>query len=116
MKLDHIELNRLKISPVNVRKHGGDDVSDLVPSIRSIGVIQSLLVRPNCDGYEVVSGGRRLRACQIIAEETGGIDPLPCIILEEGEDARAIEASLAENVARLPMDELDQYEAFAALR
>ena len=116
MKLDHIELNRLKISPVNVRKHGGDDVSDLVPSIRSIGVIQSLLVRPNCDGYEVVSGGRRLRACQIIAEETGGIDPLPCIILEEGEDARAIEASLAENVARLPMDELDQYEAFASLR
>ena len=116
MRLEHIELNRLRVSPVNVRKHGGDDVSDLLPSIRSIGVIQSLLVRPNCNGYEVVSGGRRLRACQMIAEEAGQIDPLPCIILEDGDDAKAIEASLAENIARLPMDEVDQYEAFAALK
>lgn len=106
----------MRVSPVNVRKHGGNDVSDLLPSIRSIGVIQSLLVRPNCDGYEVVSGGRRLRACQVIAEDLGQIDPLPCIILEDGDDAKAIEASLAENVARLPMDEVDQYEAFAALK
>jgi len=49
---------------------GGDDVGDLVPSIR----IQSLLVRPNCDGYEVVSGGRRLRACQAIAAEEAATD------------------------------------------
>ena len=116
MKLEHIELNNLKISPVNVRKHGGDDVSDLLPSIRSIGVIQSILVRPNCEGYEVVAGGRRLRTCQLIAEEGGEVEPLPCIILEDGEDAKAVEASLAENIARLPMDEIDQYEAFAALK
>ncbi|MBB5052687.1 ParB family chromosome partitioning protein [Afipia massiliensis] len=35
--------------------------------------------------------------------------------MENGDDAVAIEASLAENVARLPMDEIDQYEAFSAL-
>ena len=116
MKLEHIELKNLKISPVNVRKHGGDDVSDLLPSIRNIGVIQSLLVRPNCEGYEVIAGGRRLRTCQLIAEEGGDVEPLPCIILEEDEDAKAIEASLAENIARLPMDEIDQYEAFAMLK
>jgi hypothetical protein len=28
----------------------------------------------------------------------------------------SLEASLAENVARLPMDEIDQYEAFALKR
>lgn len=116
MKLEHIELKNLKPSPVNVRKHGGGDVSDLLPSIRSIGVVQSLLVRPNCDGYEVVAGARRLRACQRIAEEGGEVEPLPCIILEDDEDAKAVEASLAENIARLPMDEVDQYEAFAALK
>ena len=31
------------------------------------------------------------------------------------DNAKAIEASLAENIARLPMDEIDQYKAFAAL-
>ena len=35
--------------------------------------------------------------------------------MDEGEDAVAIEASPEENAARLPMDEIDQYEAFAAL-
>ena len=116
MRLEHIELQNLKPSPLNVRKHGGDDVSDILPSIRNIGVIQSLLVRPNCEGFEVVAGGRRLRACQLVAEEGGEVEALPCIVLDEGEDAKAVEASLAENIARLPMDEIDQYEAFAALR
>ncbi|HBJ42930.1 MAG TPA: chromosome partitioning protein ParB [Hyphomonas sp.] len=116
MKLEFIELNQLKDSPINVRQHGGEDVSDLVPSIRSLGVIQSLLVRPNCEGFEVVAGQRRRKACQVIADEDGGFDPLPCIVLEDGDDAKAIEASLAENIARLPMDEVDQYKAFAALK
>ena len=43
-------------------------------------------------------------------------DKLPCVLLEADDDATAIEASLAENVERLPMDDLEQYEAFAALR
>ena len=30
--------------------------------------------------------------------------------------AQAVEASLNENIARLPMDEIDQYKAFAALQ
>ncbi len=35
--------------------------------------------------------------------------------MQEGDNAKAIEASLAENLARLPMDEIDQYKAFSAL-
>jgi len=116
MKLQHIDLSQLKISPVNVRKHGaGDELRELIASIRSLGVIQPLLVRPNCEGFEVIAGQRRLLACQALQAETGNAPPVPCTILESGDDAIALEASLAENVARLPMDEIDQYEAFAAL-
>lgn len=114
MKLLHIELSDLKPSPLNVRKHGVNDVADLVLSIRNNGLLQPLLVRPNCEGYEVIAGQRRLRACQILNAERP-YDPLPCIVMEEGDDAAAIEASLAENIERLPMDEVDQYQAFAAL-
>jgi len=117
MKLQHIELSNLKLSPLNVRKRGAEeDLGELIASIRSLGVIQPLLVRPNCDGFEVVAGQRRLLACQAIAQELGKAEPVPCAVLESGDDALAIEASLAENVARLPMDEIDQYEAFAALK
>jgi ParB family transcriptional regulator, chromosome partitioning protein len=116
MKLQHIPLSQLKVSPVNVRKRGADeDLGELIASIRSLGVIQPLLVRPNCDGFEVVAGQRRLLACQALQGEMGSVAPLPCALLETGDDATALEASLAENVARLPMDEIDQYEALAAL-
>lgn len=102
---------------MNVRKHGGkDELDELIASIRSLGVIQPLLVRPNSEGFEVVAGQRRMMACQLIEAEDGRIDPLPCAVLGSGDDAVAIEASLAENVARLPMDEIDQYRAFASLK
>ncbi|MEX0956431.1 MAG: ParB/RepB/Spo0J family partition protein [Rhizobiaceae bacterium] len=114
MKLTHLNLEDLKLSNINVRKKGGKDVSDLVPSIRSLGIVQPLLVRPNCEGFEIIAGQRRYRALLSLAEE-GIAEPVPCAIMEDGDDAKAIEASLAENVARLPMDEIDQYKAFAAL-
>jgi ParB family chromosome partitioning protein len=115
MKLDHLSLDQLKISPLNVRKKGGKDIDDLVPSIRSLGLLQPLLVRPNCQGFEIVAGQRRFLALTRLAEE-GIADPVPVAIMEDGDDARAIEASLAENIARLPMDEIDQYKAFVTLR
>jgi ParB family chromosome partitioning protein len=115
MRLEHIPLEQLKLSNLNVRKKGGKEVADLIPSIRSLGIVQPLLVRPNCEGFEIVAGQRRYHAAVALAEE-GFAEPLPCLIMEEGEDAKAIEASLAENIARLPMDEIDQYKAFAHLR
>jgi ParB family chromosome partitioning protein len=120
MKLDHIGLSNLKPSTLNVRKHRSgesDEHADkeLVASIRAHGVLQPLLVRPNCEGFDIIAGQRRYTACEALAAEGQPVEALPCAIMEDGDDANAIEASLAENIARLPMDELDQYHAFAAL-
>jgi len=115
MKLTHIPLHDLTLSDLNVRKSGVGNIDELVASIRSLGVIQPLLVRPLNDRFDVIAGQRRLAALTRLAEE-GITDPVPCAILEDGDDAKAIEASLAENIQRLPMDELDQHAAFAELR
>lgn len=119
MTMTTLPLDQLKPAPINVRKTGGKQIDDLVPSIRSLGLLQPLLVRPNCEptrggGFEIVAGQRRYHALVKLADE-GYADPVPCIVMEETDDATAIEASLAENLARLPMDEIDQYKAFAAL-
>ena len=128
MELKHIEIENLKVSPVNVRKHGDKTGDDLVPSIKALGMIQPLLVRPTrgvegdsptgkqkqCEGFEVVAGQRRLNALQQIAK-TDNINPVPCVVMNDHDDAKAIEASLTENIARLPMDEMNQYEAFLAM-
>ena len=116
MQLRHIKLEDLKPATVNVR-HGKTtpDVSDIQPSIKKRGILQPLLVRPNGKGFEVVAGRRRYFAAKNLQKEGSEIEPIPCAIMVKGDDAAAMEASLLENTARLPMDPMQQYEAFAKL-
>lgn len=114
MDLTHINLENLTPAKANVRKVGVKDIADLKASIAALGLLQPLLVRPNGNGFEIIAGQRRYHALCALAED-GETDPVPCIIMEEGDDTAAIEASLAENLIRMPMDEIDQYKAFAAL-
>lgn len=114
MTLQFIDLDNLTVSPLNVRKYGAKDCADLVTSIRALGLLQPLLVRETDTAFEIIAGQRRFNACQIIAKDST-VDPLPCLVMAESDDATAIEASLAENIERLPMDEVDQYKAFAKL-
>ena len=118
MKLDFIDLGNLSIAAANMRGKGKDpDVADLMPSIRARGVLVPLLVRPNCaEGhYEIVAGRRRFTAVGAVAREGGAVRPIPCAILDEGDDADALEASMLENLARVQPDEVSQWEAFVAL-
>jgi ParB family chromosome partitioning protein len=118
MKLDHIALDRLSISPANMR--GGKkppDITGILPSVRARGIFMPLLVRPNGSDttFEIVAGSRRFLAAQVVAGETGCAEPLPCAIMEAGDDAAALEASLIENLARLAPDEVTQWESFTRL-
>ena len=118
MKLDHIALDRLSISPANMR--GGKkppDITGILPSIRARGIIMPLLVRQNgsAETFEIVAGSRRFLAAQVVANENGCAEPLPCAIMEAGDDAAALEASLIENLARLAPDEVTQWESFTRL-
>ncbi len=118
MKLDFIDVDHLSIAAANMRGKGKDpDVSDLLPSVRARGVLVPLLVRPNCSEghYEIVAGRRRLTAVNVVAREGGAVKPIPCAILDEGDDADALEASMLENLARVRPDEVSQWEAFVAL-
>ena len=118
MRLDFIPQDKLVPSRTNMRyAKKAPDVTDILPTVRKRGVIQPLIVRPNCapDGFEIVAGFRRWTANGVALGE--GIDhgPLPCAILDPGDDADAIEASMIENMARLDPDEVTQWESFVRL-
>lgn len=118
MELKHIELSQLVVSPANMRGIAKKpDLTNILPSVRTRGILVPLIVRPNCaeDAYEIVAGKRRYHAALTVAEESGGIDPLPCAVMEAGDDAAALEASLIENIARLDPDEINRCEAFTRL-
>ncbi|MEE4450527.1 ParB/RepB/Spo0J family partition protein [Novosphingobium resinovorum] len=121
MKLANIDAGKLFVSKTNMRHaEKNTDVSDILPSIRERGVIVPLVVRPGeLEGrpgmFGIVAGRRRDHANTVALSE--GIDhgPLPCAILEEGDDAAALEASLIENIQRLDPDEVSQWETLTRL-
>lgn len=118
MKLDFIDLGKLSVSKTNMRyAKKAPDVADILPTVRARGVLVPLIVRPNCaeGAFEIVAGARRFTAANIVAGERGEAEPLPCAILEEGDDAAALEASLIENVARRDADEVTQWVTYTRL-
>jgi ParB family chromosome partitioning protein len=116
MELAHIELAKLKISKCNMRyRDPPPDVSDILPSIRTKGVLQPLIVRPEDGKFGVVAGRRRYYSLRSIKEDAGEVAPPPCAIMAEGDDAEAIEASLLENTARRDPDPMREYETFVRL-
>lgn len=116
MELRHIPLPELHIATSNVRhKTKKPDLSDILPSIRKRGILQPLLVRPDAEGFGIVAGRRRFLAAKTLEQEGQEVQPLPCAVMGDADDADAVEASLIENMARLAMDEMDQFEAFQRL-
>ena len=102
-----IPVNKLVRSTLNVRKTGAEPIDDLAASIAVHGLLQNLTVtkitskskgRREADVYEVVAGGRRLAALQLLAQrKTIPKDyPVPCKIVDDG----AEELSLVENTVR----------------
>lgn len=123
MRLAFADPRNMTISPLNMH-HGRPkpDVSDIRPSIRQRGVLLTMLVLEKLrDGavvpghFEVVAGARRWYAAMDEIAAGVEIDPVPIGILESGDDAAAIEASLIENLQRLPPDEVSRWETFARL-
>ena len=116
MQLEHIDIGKLKISACNMRyRDPPPDVSDILPSIRARGILEPLVIRPENGRYGVVAGRRRYFSAKAVKDECGEIAPLPCAIMEDGDDAAAIEASLLENVARRDADPMKEHETFVRL-
>jgi ParB family chromosome partitioning protein len=100
MELIQVAYRNLSISPPNMRFGTTPDVTGILPTVRKRGILQPLLVRPNGspETFEVIAGARRPTAAGTIVDEAGDIDPLPCAVLAEADDAAAVEASLIETL------------------
>ena len=121
MKLEFIAIGNIDDSVVNMRHaKTAPDVSDILPTVRGRGIIVPVILRPGVvEGrFELVAGRRRVHAARI-AQNDEGADPelgrVPSAIMEAGDDAAALEASLIENIARLDPDEVTQWETFTRL-
>ena len=94
-KIENIEIVRLRPSRSNPRKDFREvDQFELMDSIRSVGVLSYLLVRPVGDDFEIVAGERRYRAGKAL-----GLESLPCRVRHlTNEEVGKIQ--LIENIQR----------------
>lgn len=84
-------------------------LSELEESIKMHGVVQPIVVRKMKNGYEIIAGERRWRACKNL-----NIKTIPCIekVLN---DREVMEISLIENLQREDLNEIEEGQAFKKL-
>ena len=100
------ELHPFKGHPFKVQNN--EEMQQMIESIRKVGAITPALARPLPDGgYELISGHRRLAACQVL-----GIETMPVIVRELSDD-EAVIAMVDANLQRetiLPSEKAFAYK------
>ena len=85
-------------------------LGSLTASIRELGVLQPILVRPGEDGrYELIAGERRLRAAK-----RAGLQTIPAVIRVLADQA-SLEQALVENLHRQDLNALEEAAAYQQL-
>lgn len=85
-------------------------MAELVFSIREVGLLQPIVVRPvGGDAFELIMGERRWRACQ-----EAGLTTIPAIVRESGDDVM-LRDSLLENLHRSQLNPLEEAAAYGQL-
>lgn len=84
-------------------------LEELAQSIRENGLIQPLVVRKTAEGYELIAGERRLRACKM-----AGIKMVP-VVVRKSTDREALELAIVENIQREDLNCVDEGLAYFQL-
>ncbi len=88
-----------------------DSLAELVGSVREVGILQPIVVRPHQSGagYELIMGERRLRAAK-----TAELKSIPAII-RNTDDTDMLRDALVENLHRSELNPLEEAAAYQQL-
>ena len=114
------------------RTFSADELNELAASIKALGVVQPVVVRPLAQAereapgsgasadvaaasaeaaprFELIAGERRLRAARL-----AGLESIPALV-RPADEVVSLEIALAENVAREDLNSIEEAQAYAAL-
>lgn len=117
MTIQYKTLNDLKIARENTRKsRSKDQIETLAESIRSVGLLHTLVGYEENDTTHITDGGSRLKALRLIAKSEGDFETLlsnvPVALCSK---EQAVDVSLSANLVRNAMTPTDQFTAFHKL-
>ncbi|HZU74051.1 MAG TPA: ParB/RepB/Spo0J family partition protein [Acidimicrobiales bacterium] len=109
--LQELPVSSIEPNPHQPRSHFDDEaLASLTDSIRSLGVLQPVLVRPlGEDRYELIAGERRWRAAR-----RAGLQTIPALV-RTVENRTSLEHALVENLHRQDLNPLEEAGAYQQL-
>jgi ParB family chromosome partitioning protein len=84
-------------------------IQELSDSIRKVGLLQPIIVRPLGDAYQIIAGERRWRAAR-----TAGLEKIPVRVLTSSE-VEALELALIENLQREDLNAIEEARGYRRL-
>jgi ParB family transcriptional regulator, chromosome partitioning protein len=103
-------LDRIDPNPRQPREAFTEEtLEELSHSIRAVGVLQPIVIRPVGDRYQIIMGERRVRAARM-----AGLSTIPAVV-RITEDHYLLRDALIENVHREDLNPLEEAAAYAQL-
>lgn len=84
-------------------------ISELADSITRVGLLQPIIVRPLGEGYQIIAGERRWRACR-----QAGLERVPVRVLAKSE-GESLELALIENLQREDLNAIEEARGYRKL-
>ncbi len=103
-------LDRIDPNPRQPREAFAEEtLEELSDSIRAVGVLQPIVIRPVGDRFQIIMGERRVRAARM-----AGLATIPAVV-RVTEDHHLLRDALIENVHREDLNPLEEAAAYAQL-
>jgi ParB family chromosome partitioning protein len=111
-KYQNIFIELIK-SPMKPSREIFEDINALAATIQEHGLLQPVLVKKldAAQGFEVVVGERRLRACR-----KAGLTTVPCIVLDGVSEEQILQMQLIENLQRSDLKPFEEIRIVEALK
>jgi ParB family chromosome partitioning protein len=101
--IKEIELKKIRPNRLNPRLEMNiEHLNELAASIREVGLLEPIIVRPINGQYEVVVGERRYRASQ-----QAGVEKVPAIVRQYSDD-EVVQINLIENIQREDLSAIEK--------
>jgi ParB family chromosome partitioning protein len=105
-----IDLSSIRSNPFQPRmEYSESEISGLINSIKSKGVIQPIVVRKKGKSYELICGERRYRAAKKV-----GLKKIPAVV-KDLTDREVLELAIIENLQRKDLNPIEEAKAFHRL-
>lgn len=86
-----------------------EQIAELADSIRKVGVLQPIIVRPDGVGYQIIAGERRWRASR-----AAGLERVPVRVMATSE-TEALALALIENLQREDLNPIEEARGYRRL-